>query len=255
MQYMDVLSNLHTTHGNFTDKAVSNDDLNLILSSCVKGACASNRQNYSIIVVQGTGNVKKIIGCGYKSPIALVFCADYNRIYKVGERLGYPSDYDSFFNYLTAHTDTVIAAQTAVMTATSLGIGSMYTNSIHNLQRKDIAEFYAQLEIPEEHCFPVIAVLLGYEDEKKHPKTGKLSAKGIVHYDKYTPLTDSDTDEIIKIVNNPDNNFGNANGCRDYLEYFYTKWSAPKPREVTEKTDNALLSKLKSFLIGGIDGN
>jgi len=247
MEFSTVLNNLHTTHGNFTDKPVSEPDLKLILNSSVKGANASNRQSYSIIVIRGADNVKNITGCGYGSPVALVYCADYNRIYKVGERLGYACDYDNLFNYLTAHTDAIIAAQTAVMTAASLGIGNMYTNAIHNLPRKDIRELCTQLEIPEEHCFPVIAVLLGYEDGS-HPKAGKLDGKGVIHYDKYTPLSAADTDDIIKKVNNPDNHFGDANGCKDYLEYYYTKWSAPKPRELQEKMDSALMSKLKRFL-------
>lgn len=248
MEFNEVLNNLHTTHGNFTDKPISEADLQFILKSSVKGANASNRQSYSIIIIRGAENVKNITGCGYGSPLALVFCADYNRIYKVGERLGYPaSDYDNIFNYLTGHTDAVIAAQTAVMTAISLGIGNMYTNSIHNLPRKDVRELCKQLEIPEEHCFPVIAVLLGYEDGS-HPKAGKLTDKGIVHDGKYKPLTTADTDEIIAKVNNPANHFGDTNGCKDYLEYYYTKWQAPKPREMTEKIDNALLARLKMFL-------
>jgi nitroreductase len=248
MKFMDVLNNLHTVHGNFSDKPISDSDLALILASCVKGANAANRQSYSNIVIRGTENVKKITGCGFGSPVALVFCADYNRVYRIGERLGYQCDYDNLFYYLTAHTDAVIAAQTAVMTAASLGIGNMYTNSIHNLPRKDIAELCGQLEIPEEHCFPVTAVLLGYESGEAHPKAGKLSGKGVIHYDKYTQLTSSEADDLIAAINNPDNHFGSANDCKDYLEFFYSKRDAPKQREAVEKVDNALLAKLKSFL-------
>ena len=222
-------------------------DLKIILDSCVKGANAANRQSYSIIVVRGMDRVAKVTGC-FKAPVALVFCADYNRVYKVGERLGHPVDYDSIFYYLTAHTDAVIAAQTAVMTASSLGIGNLFTNSIHNLPRKDIAELCQQLEIPEEHCFPVTAVLLGYEAGGTHPKAGKLTGKGIIHFDKYTKLSDSEADDIISEVNNPNNHFGDAGGCKNFLEFFYTKRDVPRPREAAEKVDKALLAKLKSFL-------
>jgi len=247
MQFTDLINNLHSTHGNFSDKPISDSDLDLILKSCVKGANAANRQSYSIIVIRGMENVKKITGCGFGAPAALIFCADYNRVYKIGERLGHPVDYDSAFYYLTAHTDAVIAAQTAVMTAASLGINNMYTNSIHNLPRKDIAELYKQLEIPEEHCFPVTALILGYESGEPHPKAGKLSGKGIIHFDKYTKLSDAEADDIIKTVNDPKNHFGDAGGCKNFLEFFYTKRDVPRPPEAVEKVDNALRAKLKTF--------
>jgi nitroreductase len=243
-----TIYNLHTTHGNFTAQPVEEELIKTIVDACIRGANASNRQSYSIIVVKGEDRVKKVLSCGLKSPIALIFCADFNRIYDIGEYLGYPSSYDDLFNYLTAHTDAVIAAQTAVITATSLGLGHLYTNSIHNAYRKNINELYTDLKLPEKHFFPVTAVMLGYEDQAPDYKTGRLSDTGIVHYESYEFLTKEQKEEIIQTVNNPENHFGGKGNCDTYLEYFYTKWAPPLPQEKIKKTDELISGKLAPFL-------
>jgi len=100
---LKVLNDLHTTHGNFTDKEIDDLTLKSILETSVRGANASNRQSYSIIVIRGKEKTEKITG--YGAPVALLVCVDFNRLYDIGEQLGYPSDYDNLFNYFTAHTD------------------------------------------------------------------------------------------------------------------------------------------------------
>ncbi len=243
-----TINNLHSTHGNFTSQRIDNETIKIILDASVRAANASNRQSYSIIVIRGEDNVQKIIGCGAKSPVALLFCVDFNRINDIGEYLGYPSDYDNLFNYLTAHTDTAIVAQTAVIAAASLGLASLYTNSIHNAGRKNLAELYEELNLPDKHFFPVTAVLLGYEDKKPNHKKGRLNDIGIVHYNRYEKLTTEQKQEAIKTINNPENNFGVTGECSSYLEFYYTKWAAPKSADEVHRTDAILYEKLDSFI-------
>ncbi|SMC16515.1 Nitroreductase family protein [Clostridium acidisoli DSM 12555] len=253
-EILETINNLHAVHGNFTSKAIEDEKIKIILDACVNAQNASNRQSYSIIVIRGEDNVQKIIKCGYKSPIALLFCVDFNRIHDIGEHLGYPSDNDNLVSYLTAHTDTVLAAQTAIIAATSLGLGALCTNSIHHLYRKNLADLYKELNLPDKHFFPVTAVLLGYEDKTKapHHKSGRLKNIGVVHYDTYKKLTTEEKEEIINTVNNPENHFGvkgreNVN-CNTYLEFYYTKWAPPRNAEVVKKMDNMLYEKLTSFI-------
>lgn len=245
---LKTIYNLHTTHANFSSHPVDQENIKIILDACVRAANASNRQSYSIVVIDGEDNVQKIIGCGVKSPIALLFCADFNRIYDIGEYLDYPSDYDNLFSFLTAHTDAVIAAQTAVIAATSLGLASMYTNSIHNANRKDLAEMYEELNLPDKHIFPVAAVLLGYEDKAPDYKAGRLNDAGVVHYGTYKKLTTEQCEEIIKTINDPENHFGATGGCNTYLENYYTKWAAPQTSDNVKKMDDMLYEKLISFI-------
>jgi nitroreductase len=253
-EVLETIYNLHAVHGNFTSKPIEEEKLKTILDACVNAQNASNRQSYSIIVIRGEENVQKIIRCGYKAPIALLFCVDYNRIHDIGEYLGYQSDNDNLFSYLTAHTDAVLATQTAIMAATSLELGTLCTNSIHHLYRKNLVDLYEELNLPDKHFFPVTALLLGYEDKTKalHHKSGRLKGSGIVHYDTYKKLTTEEKEEIIKTVNNPENHFdtkGREKGnCKTYLEFYYTKWAPPRTPEVIDKMDDILYDKLASFI-------
>ena len=243
-----TIRNLHSTHGNFTSRPISEEKIEVILEACVRGANASNRQGYSIVVIRGEDRVAKVLGGGVKSPVALLFCADFNRIYDIGEHLGYESNYDNLFDFMTAHTDAVIAAQTAVIAASSLGISSLYTNSIHNADRKNLADLYKELDLPDTHIFPVTAVLLGYKDKAPQQLKGRLSGPGIVHYDSYNRLTEEEKEDIVQMVNDPDHHFGDKGGCDTYLEFYYTKWTAPKPAEVYQRWDDMLYDKLGSFV-------
>lgn len=253
-EVLKTIHNLHAVHGNFASKPIEEEKIKTILDACVNAQNASNRQSYSIIVIRGEENVQKIIKCGYRSPIALLFCVDFNRIHDIGEYLGYQSDNDNLFSYLTAHTDAVLATQTAIMAASSLELGTLCTNSIHNLYRKNLVDMYKELNLPDKHFFPVTALLLGYEDKTKAPhyKSGRLKESGIVHYDTYKKLTPEEKEEIIKTVNNPENNFhikGREKcNCNTYLEFYYTKWAPPRNQEVINKMDDMLYNKLTSFI-------
>ena len=245
---MKTIYNLHSTHGNFTSRPVDDETVRTILDACIRGANASNRQGYSIVVIRGEDRVAKVLGCGAKSPVAFLFCADFNRIYDIGEHLGYESDYDNLFDFMTAHTDAVIAAQTAVIAASSLGIASLYINSIHNADRKDLADLYRELDLPDRHIFPVTAVLFGYEDKVSNHRKGRLHDTGIVHYDTYKRLDEEQKEKIVRTVNDPDNYFGAKGQCDTYLEFYYTKWTSLKPAEVYQRMDGMLYDKLGSFV-------
>lgn len=253
-EVLETIHNLHAVHGNFTSKPIAEETIKIILDACVNAQNASNRQSYSIVVIRGEQNVQKIISCGYKSPIALLFCVDFNRLHDIGEHLGYPSDNDNLFSYLTAHTDAVLATQTAIIAATLLELGALCTNSIHTVYRKNLVDMYKELNLPDKHFFPVTALLLGYEDKTKtpHDKTGRLNDTGIVHYDTYKKLTIEQKEEIIKTVNDPENHFhvkGREKAdCDTYLEFYYTKWAPPRPAEVIKKMDDMLYDKLTSFI-------
>lgn len=247
-EVLNTIGNLHSAHGNFSSRPVSDDMIETILNACVKTANASNRQSYSIIVLRGEERVTSVLRCGHKSPAALLFCVDFNRIYDIGEHLGYSNNDDHLLSFLTAHTDASIAAQTAVIAAASLGLSSLYTNSVINPDRKNMSELYADLGLPQEHFFPVIGLLLGYEDKAPEYKTGKLCGPGIVHYDTYKRLTNEQKEEIVRTVNDPHNHFFFAYENNDYLDFYYTKWAPAQPAEVTDKRDAFLYEKLRSFI-------
>lgn len=247
-EVLKTIAALHSTHGNFTSRPIGDDTVKAILDACVRTANASNRQSYSIVVIRGEDRVQNILCCGAKSPVALLFCVDFNRLRDIGEHLGYESDEDYLFSFLTGHIDACIAAQTAVVAAASLGVSSLFTNSIIHTDRKNISDLYEQLNLPEKHFFPAVAVLFGYEDKAPDHKKGRLDSLGVVHYDAYKKLTDEQKEAVIKTMNDPENHFGDTGGCDTYLEYYYTKWRRAMPKDEMKRIDEPLYEKLKSFI-------
>ena len=55
-----TIQNLRTIHGNFTDKEIPDETIELILQSSIRAANASNTQAYSIIVVKDRQKMKQV---------------------------------------------------------------------------------------------------------------------------------------------------------------------------------------------------
>jgi len=222
---LETIHSLRSTHGNFTEQEVSDEDLRTILDAAVRAANASARQSYSIVVVEDRELIKKL--CGYEGSKGLVFCVDYTRIIDAAEHLGHTSSAEGTTPFITGSIDTVLVAQTAAIAARSLGIDSLFTNGIH---RGDMSRVYALLDLPEEHCFPLIMLVLGYADQEPETPKGRLGGAGVVHWNKYHRLTPGELDELIQAYDDPDahlalNNTWQEQGMDHYLDWFYPVWS------------------------------
>ncbi len=55
------------------------------------------------------------------------------------------------------------------------------------------------LDLPKEHCFPLIALYLGYPTEEPAYKKGRLKKAGIIYHEKYHTLTKDELDEITSL--------------------------------------------------------
>ena len=223
---MKTVHSLRTIHGNFTSQEVKEEDLNVILEACVCAANASARQSYSVIVVKD----RKLMGklSGFVGSRTLIFCVDYNRIIDTAKHLNHPFSADGVVPFVTGSTDTILAAQTAAITAKSLGIDSLFTNGIH---RGDMTRVYKLLDLPEKYCFPLIALVLGYPDQEPDYLKGRLNGAGVIHYDKYHKLTTEELDELVKQYDDPEkhlavNDIWKKEGFDHYLDWFYKVWSA-----------------------------
>lgn len=232
-----IIENLKTVRY-FSDKNISEEYLSLVLKSCVNAATASARQTYSIIVVEDKETMKEI---GYVGDKMLVFCVDFNRVIDTSEYLGFQYKHGvPIIDFITGSTDTILAAQTAAIAAKSLGIDSFFSNCLY---RGDINRIYSILNLPEKYCFPIVALMLGYTDEKKTKKTkkGRLSGPGVIHFGKYQRLDDQGLKKIVLEYDSRDKHFlslidgWREKGYKHYLEYFYEKWCGCK--RVNEKKD------------------
>lgn len=245
----ETLQNIRTLRSvrNFTNKQLDPSELNTILESSIRTANASARQAYSIIVLTDTEKIKAV--CGYSGAAALVYCADNNRLLDIADYLKQDYEISPTFDFITDSTDAILAAQTAVLAAKSLGIDSLITNGIH---RQDFKNTYALLKLPSSHCFPLIVVVLGYaqdNDCSHESERGRLKT-GVIHFDEYHHLSPEEADEEIRLFDSEENRFGltsrsqwQAMGYKHYYEWFFHSW-------IGKREDTFLpLLKEKNFLI------
>jgi hypothetical protein len=221
----------------------------------VNAASASARQTYSIIVIDDKAVMKEI---GYIGDKMIVFCVDYNRAIDTAVYLGYQYKHSfSVVEFMTGSADTILVAQTAAIAAKSLGIDSFFSNCIH---RGDISRLYSLLNLPEKYCFPLIALVLGYEDKNnaKSSKKGRIKGPGIVHTSKYQRLKEEDLKNIVSEYDNPEKHYlslidgWREKGYSHYLDYFYAVWCGyPKDSEDNKQKDktNNPYSDVENILV------
>jgi nitroreductase len=230
-----TIQGLRTIHGNFLNKPIPEPALETILQASLRTANASNNQSYSIIVVKDRKTMKDV--CGYQGGCLLLYCADYNRLKASAESLGLSYDPGSMESFVTASTNTTLAAQTAVIAARSLGIDSLLTNGIH---RGDMERLWKLLDLPQTHCFPLIALVLGYAAAEPAHRMGRLDGAGVVHNEKYHRLTKEEAEEITRKYDDKQlhltlNDDWGAQGYKHYLDWYFKAWlnrgNRPKGQE------------------------
>lgn len=240
---LNTIHNLHTTHGNFTSKEVPDNEIELIKQACVRAANSSNMQTYSIVEIKDKTMMKDV--CGYVGSCLLLFCVDYNRLIAGAESLNLsyvPGDMTAF---VTGSINTSIAAQTAVIAARSLGIDALLTNGIH---RGNINRHWDLLKLPEKHCMPLIALVLGYADQQPDHFMGRLNGKEIFHQQTYQKPSTEELKKITAKYDDPELHLGlngdwKAQGHEHYLEWLFKNWLGrdSKPKE----QDTQLFAQLK----------
>ena len=166
---------------------------NLILEAAMQAPSAGCQQLYTILDITDQ-ELKKALSesCDHQPFIAnakmvLVFCADCKKWYDTYLETGCKPRKPGVGDLMLAITDTVIAAQNAVVAAESLGIGSCYIGDImenYETQRR-------LLSLPE-YVFPAAMLVFGRptEQQRQRPKPPRCPMKHIVHENGYR-LADS----------------------------------------------------------------
>jgi len=228
-----TIHSLRTIHGDFSERDVSEGDLTTILEASVRAANASGRQSYAVIVLDDRANMKDLFS--YQGSRALIFCVDYTRIMALAKHLGHDFNGDDIIGFITGTMDTMLAAQTAVIAAKSLGIDSMITNGLH---RNSLDKVYEALKLPATSCFPLATVVLGYPHQEPPYQKGRLHLDAVVHRGEYRAHTEAQLDGLVAQYDDPSRHLGmitnwQEQGFLHYLDWFYTKWTGkPAPRGV-----------------------
>lgn len=219
----EIMDNLRTIHGNFSDEKISEENLNYILESSVKAANSSARQAYSIIIVREKETMKEM---GYSGALMLVFCVDYYRQNRLAEYHGFHPWPLDMGNFVTSAVDTTLAVQNAVIAAKDVGIDSLISNCIH---RGDIERVYKALKLPHYGCFPLIALVLGYPKKDKQRKKERLLDPCLIHEGTYRQAETKDCARISEKYDKqeiglcPEKKWKES-GHAHYLEWFFSDW-------------------------------
>jgi len=244
---LKTIRSLRTIHGNFLDKPLPESALQTILQASVRAANASNMQSYSIVVVKDRAKMKQV--CNYQGSCMLLYCVDYNRLKASAEQLGHSFFPDNMTEFVTASINTALAVQTAAIAARSLGIDYLITNGIH---RGDMERVWKLLDLPTTNCFPLVAMVLGYPTAEPAHQKGRLDGPGVIHYEKYHPLTKDEVEEIMRQYDDPERHLAlnedwKAGGHQHYLDWFFKEWmSNSKPTE--QETQMLRLMKRSGFV-------
>lgn len=232
------------------------EDRNIILKAAMRAPTAGNMMLYSIIDIKDQKIKDRLaVTCDdqpfiAKAPLVLLFLADYQRWYdyflvsKVPELCGEkdvemrkPQEGD----LILACCDALIAAQSAVIAAEALGIGSCYIGDI-----LENYEIHKELFSLPEYVMPVTLVCFGYptDQQKKRKQPERFPQEYVVFEDSYKRLDEQEFTEMFKKESKETFEAGslvkNASnvGQHMYLKKFSSEYSLEMSRSVKEMMKN-----------------
>ena len=186
----------------FTDRKITAREKSAILQAAVNAPTAGCQQLYTIIDVTDQ-NLKERLAesCDHQpfiaeAPLVLIFCADYRRWMKKFEACGCGDgnpEKPEEGNLLLACNDAIIAAQSAVVAAESLGIGSCYIGDV-----LENCETHVKLLNLPEAVIPITMIVFGKptEQQKTRPQLGRFAQNMIVFENSYRDLTEEEITEF-----------------------------------------------------------
>jgi nitroreductase len=208
-QVMDVLLNRRSIRA-YEDRPISDGVVDDILRAALRAPTAGNMMLYSVIRVTDHSAKETLARtCDNqpfiaRAPLVLLFLADYQRWYdyfvfsgvgqlcrRRGEPLLKPEEGDLFL----ACCDALIAAQTAVIAAESMGIGSCYIGDI--MENYEVHRDLFQLP---RYVFPICLLCFGYptKQQAKRRLTTRFDRKYIVFENEYRALDGREYEEMFR---------------------------------------------------------
>ncbi|NMO94348.1 NADPH-dependent oxidoreductase [Paenibacillus lemnae] len=186
----------HRSIRSYTDRPVSDMDLQQIIESVQAAPSSINGQQVTVISVQDPATKAKIAELAgnqvwiAQAPVFLLFCVDYNRARIAadlnGEELVIT---DAVESLIVGAADVGLAMGNAIAVAESLGLGIVPIGGA----RRQPLELIELLGLPE-YVFPVSGLVVGHPadlSEKKH----RLPQAAVWHKEKYHT---EDLEELIK---------------------------------------------------------
>ncbi len=217
----------------YQDTKISEKTLNTIKAAIVRAPTAGNMCFYSVIIVKDNYKKKALsVLCDEQpmiatAPLVMVFLADiqkhydYMKLSESDKKTGIDFPSPGLGDFHLAMQDSIVAAQTAVVAADSLGLGSVYIGDIIENSEK-VQELF---NLPK-YAVPSCMIIMGYPKniDKNIKLVERCKTESIFMEDRYERKTKKMFDEE---WNNPLNNalksrkvdFDNPT----YVDLFYKK--------------------------------
>ncbi len=224
----------------YSKQPVTQEEKDQILNAAFRAPTAGNLMLYSIIEVEDQAIKDRLAEtCDHqpfiaRAPFLLLFLADYQRwfdyfTYCEAERrsreLNLPYRTPQVGDLMIACCDALIAAQTAVIAAESLGIGSCYIGDI--LEHHEI---HSQLFHLSPYTVPITLICFGHPVSKGEAanRTPRFKREFIVHKNTYRRFNHEEMEVMFQEVN--ERYFGDGkypNGAENVGQtYFFRKFVA-----------------------------
>jgi len=196
-----------TSIRSFAERPVTDEDVAALLRSAVRAPTAGNMMLYAMVHVEDASKKRRLAEtCGHpfiaSAPLVLVFLADMQRWVDYFEafevpghckREGIPFRTPDVGKFAMACCDALIAAQTTVLAAEALGMGSCYVGDI--MAHREAHR--ALLRLPP-WTFPVALLCYGYVPDgvERRPRE-RFALKNVLHRNVYRRLERAEYEEMM----------------------------------------------------------
>ena len=185
----------------FTNEPISAEDKSLILEAAFRAPTAGNQQLYTIIDVTDQAVKEALVPiCDDQpfiasAPLVLIFLADCLKWYNAFKVAGCEPRIPDVGDLMLAVSDTNIAAENAVITAESLGIGSCYIGDV----MENCEKLRSLLSLPE-YVFPAAMLVFGHPapNAMKRELLPRIDYKYTVHENSYRTLSSDELKDALE---------------------------------------------------------
>ncbi|MDC7227934.1 MAG: nitroreductase family protein [Spirochaetales bacterium] len=200
---LEIMLNRHSVR-KYADQPISSDDKHRLFNCAMRAPTAGNLMLYSMIEVSDQKLKDRLaVTCDNqpfiaKAPLVVLFLADYQRMFdyylafeadKWAEKNGMKFRSPEEGDLLLAVNDALIAAQSMVTAAESIGIGSCYIGDI----MENFEEHRDMFNLPR-YVFPITLLCFGHilHSEKPRRQIPRLDEKFVHFENTYKSFDDAD---------------------------------------------------------------
>lgn len=182
----------------YSDREVSNELLDRLLSEAERTPTMGNLQLYSVVVTRSKEMKEKLAPAHFNqpmiegAPVVLTFCADFRRTSLWAENRKAVPGYDNFLSFMNAATDALLYCQTFTNLAEEAGLGTCFLGTTVYMP-KQIIDI---LKLPK-LVMPIATITIGWPDENP-AQSDRLPLASIVHSEIYHNYTPADIDKYYK---------------------------------------------------------